>query len=76
MSPFHRVGGIIRFSKKGYGRKSLHGHRHAFSLDVQKVLKALPKKPDESLYRLLLTGCYTSEEVVKILETTQVNPEH
>ena len=74
MAPYHRVGALRKVSAgPGY---CLSGHHHAFFLDNQVVCNELPRKPDDSLYRIILTGCWTCDEVKKMLKPQLVNPTH
>lgn len=74
MSPHHRVGAVRKVTGgPGY---CLVGHRHAFSLDNEVVCTDLPRKPDDSLYKVILVCCYTKEELAALLYYQLVNPLH
>ena len=72
MAPYHRVGAVKNVdSGPGW---CLIGHRHSFYLDNQTVCNELPRKPDDSLYKIVLTGCWTSAEVKDMLKPHLVDP--
>lgn len=74
MAPYHRVGAIKKVDT-GPGW-CLNGHRHSFYLDNQRVCNELPRKPDDSLYKIVLAGCWTSAEVNDILKPHLVDPKN
>ena len=43
-------------------------------MDKQRVCNELPRKPDDSLDKIVLTGCWTSAEVEDMLKPHLVDP--
>ena len=74
MSPYHRIGSILRVSGSPTG--VLQGHRVSYLLETEKFVDVLPIKPEDNPHKVILTGWYTSKQEASMLKHHNVSAEN